>query len=107
MLETDLSNHRFPGIAKATLEMSYANGGINRYRREFDALKALDRVLETGVDVAMDLPAIDEWLSGLSDDDMLTVVDGEETEMLKIVEDAPPGTDSLLNQIFGFPRGVP
>lgn len=91
---------RYPNIVKATLEMSYANGGINRFRGEGDVLADLDRVLTSGIDIAMNLRAIDDWIAGLSKDDLLTVVDGEEGDMQKIVAAAPAGTDQLLNQIF-------
>jgi hypothetical protein len=98
--ETDLSKRQFPGIAKAALEMSYCNGGINRDRRERDVLKILDAMLADGADLALDLPAIDAWLSALSDDDLQTVVDGEETEMLALLKSAPTGTGAFLTAIF-------
>lgn len=80
--------------------MSYANGGVNRYRSEGDVLADLDRILTSGVDLAMNLRAIDEWIAGLSKDDLLTLVDGEDGDMQKIVATAPHGTDQLLNHIF-------
>ena len=99
-LDTDVvTKHRFPGIARAALEMSYANGGINRDRREKDALAKLESILAE-CDLAMDLPAISAWAMALSDDDMLTLVDGEESKQHAIVTRAPHGTDGLLNLIF-------
>jgi hypothetical protein len=98
-IETDLSKHRFPGIARATLEMSHANGGVNRDRREKEVLTELEPILAE-CDLAMDLPAISEWLSKLPDEDMLTLVDGEESDQHQIVTCAPHGADSLLNLIF-------
>lgn len=97
--ETDLSKHRLPGIARATLEMSYCNGGVNRDRREKDVLEKLEPILAE-CDLAMDLPAISAWAVALSDDDMLTLVDGEESEQHHVLSDAPHGTDGLLNLIF-------
>lgn len=97
--ETDLTRHPYPGIAKAALEMSYCNGGVNRDRRERDVLKALEPILGE-CNIAMDLPAISMWLGKLSDEDMLTLVDGEESEQHQIVTCAPHGTDGLLNLIF-------
>lgn len=92
--------HPYPGIAKATIEMSYANGGISRDRREAEVLKELAKLLTSGVDVAMDLTAISLWLGSLSEDDLLIVVDGEESEQQAILKTAPLGTDQLLNHIF-------
>lgn len=97
--ETDVTRHRFPGIARATLEMSYCNGGINRERREKDVLEKLEPLL-IECDLAMDLPAISAWAMALSDEDMLTLVDGEESDQHAIVTCAPHGTDGLLNLIF-------
>lgn len=99
--DTDVSAHRFPGIAKAALEMAFANGGVNRHRREVDVLKDLEGVLAfSGVDMAMDLTAISAWLDTLADDHLLVVADGEETEMQNLLVGAPAGTDELLNEIF-------
>lgn len=98
--QTDLKTQRYPGIARATLEMSYCNGGINRYRKEKDALRALDAVLSDGFDIAFDLADIDRWLAALPDDDLQIVVDGEESEQWRLVAGAPSGTSALLNQIF-------
>lgn len=97
---SDLSARNLPGIARATLEMSYCNGGIHRGRREKDVLRELDALLSGGPDVAFDLPKIDRWLAALADDDLLTVVDGEEGEAAQLLQSAPPGTDMLLNSIF-------
>lgn len=97
--EADLTKHPYPGIAKATLEMSYANGGVNRDRRERDVLEKLEPILAE-CDLAMDLPAISAWAAALSDEDMLTLVDGEESDQHHVLSDAPHGTDGLLNLIF-------
>lgn len=94
------SKHRLPGIAAATIEMAYCNGGVNRYRRERHVLKDMDAVLGDGCELAMDLPAISAWLGALSKVDLLTVVDGEETDQQKLLATAPAGTDALLNRIF-------
>jgi hypothetical protein len=100
MFNTDLSTHRFPGIARAALEMAYDNGGINRMRSEQDALRDLDAILTDGADIAFDLPDIDRWLASLSDDDLQTVVAGEETEAAQIIANAPGGTHQILEDIF-------
>lgn len=92
---------RLPGIAKAYIEMERCNGGINRYRTEADALAYLERsIVKDGLDVAMDLPTIDAYFAGLSDDDLLLVVDGEETERSEFMRSAPAGADQFLNAMF-------
>lgn len=98
--ETDLTTLRYPGIARAALEMSYCNGGINRYRHEKDALAELERVLNDGIGLAFNLPAIDKWLSAVSDDDLLIIVDGEEQAQGACLGGSPDGTNALLNEIF-------
>lgn len=99
--ETDISTQKFPGIAKAALEMSYCNGGINRGRREKDVLHDLEKVLSRGgIDIAFNLPEISRWLAALADDDLLTVVDGEEGDSDQLLSRAPTGTNMLLNDIF-------
>ena len=93
---------RLPGIAKAYIEMEWCNGGINRYRSEANALAFLERVIQKdGLDLAMDLPTIDIYFAGLSDDDLLLVVDGEETERNEFMKSAPDGADQFLNAVFG------
>jgi hypothetical protein len=98
--ETDLSKQRFPGIAKAALEMSYANGGINRDRREREVVTKLDTLLSSEIDLTMDLGSISLWLGALPEDNLLAVVDGEEGEQQAILASAPAGTDHLLTRIF-------
>lgn len=90
----------FPAIAKATLEMSYDNGGINRDRTEADCMKALDEVLSAEGVYYNDLTAIDAWLATLTEEQMQVVVAGEETEMKASLANAPPHADALLNDIF-------
>jgi hypothetical protein len=101
---------RFPGIAKATLEISYDNGVINRDRSENDCLCELRTYLvkdwlharHAGLKTIQisTIIAIDHWLSGLSNEDLNTVCNGEETEACTILAAAPPQTADLLNGIF-------
>lgn len=88
----------FPGIAKAALEIAYDNGGINRYRTEKKMLGELDKFLSTQPGEL--LPAIDAWLSSLSSDDLELVCAGEQSEAAKVLAEAPPFTDQLLNDYF-------
>lgn len=92
---------RLPGIAKAYIEMERCNGGINRHRTVDDALDYLDRSIQKdGLDVAMNLPAIDAYFAKLSEDDLELVVDGEETERNEFMKSAPVGADQFLNAMF-------
>lgn len=92
---------RLPGICRAYIDMERCNGGINRYRTEAKALTYLERcIAKDGLDVAMNLREIDAYFTGLSDDDLLLVVDGEETERAAFMKDAPAGADQLLQAMF-------
>jgi hypothetical protein len=95
---------RLPGIARAYIAMERCNGGINIHRSKADALSFLERAIAAdGLDVAMDLPAIDKYFAGLSDDDLITVVDGEENERNEFMRNAPAGADEFLNAMFDRP----
>lgn len=89
----------YPGIVRAALNMARCNGGINRYRSEKDCLRSLELLLAEA-SVALDLRAISEWLAALSEEDLLTVVDGDETEAAELVKSAPEGTQMFLDEIF-------
>lgn len=88
----------YPGIRRAALEIALDNGGINRFRSEKKQGRELDRFLAKQPDEI--LPAIDAWLAGLSDDDLLTACCGEQTEMEALLSSAPPFTDKLLDDYF-------
>jgi len=93
------ASKRYPGIAKAALEISYDNGGINRDRTEGKMLRELDRFLE-GVPYADLLPDIDRFLGKLNEEDLNTICAGEHTDQQAIVALGPPFTDTLLTDIF-------
>lgn len=90
---------RYPGIAKAALEISYDNGGINRDRTEAMMLRKLGRVLET-LPYSEHLPAIDRFLGKLNEEDLNTICAGEHTDQQAIVALGPPFTDTLLTDVF-------
>ncbi len=91
---------RYPGISRACLEIALDNGGINRGRPLKQQQRELARFLERQPQEI--LPAIDAWLSGLSDDDLSTVCCGgqDEPETQALRAKAPPFTDQLLNDYF-------
>lgn len=97
---TDIAAHRYPGIARAALEMAYDNGGVTRDRPEGAIIQELGVVLAEGFDLAFDLNAISGWLLSLPDTQLNIAVAGEYSEMVELMSGAPPGTNSLLNAIF-------
>lgn len=100
LIASELKEHAYPGIARACLEMFYATGGVNRDRSESNVLDDLRVTLAIIEGFSLDLFAISEWLGALSQDDLLTVVGGKETEADRLVSEAPAGTRALLNAIF-------
>ena len=87
-----------PGIERACLHIALCNGGINRER-------SVGRVQGEIWMWLRDQPqdnfaAISDWLLGLSDEDLDTVCDGEESEMEALMVAAPEGTNKLLNRYF-------
>ena len=90
----------FPGIARAALEIALDNGGINRFRSEKMLRNELAEFLERQPQEI--LPAIDAWLSGLSEDDLRNFCSGGEGEPERelVAASAPPFTDQLLNDYF-------
>jgi hypothetical protein len=105
MFKTDISKHRYSGIARAALEMAYDNGGVNRDRPERVTIEELDYVLANINDESPDvLGVINDWLVRLSDEDLVTAVAGEHSEVQELMKRAPLGTAELLNSIFDGSR---
>lgn len=91
-----------PHLMRALETMSRCNGGINitRSREQFLAETELWLVLWPIKNPDVDVDAIDAWISTLSDEDVLTLVDGEESESVAIAASAPRGTRELLADHF-------
>lgn len=89
----------YPNIEKACLEISYDNGGVNRYRPEAQVRKEMTDFLASR-HYSFHFREIDNWLGGLSKDALITVCAGEETEQNAILSTAPPFTSTLLEQYF-------
>lgn len=91
---------RYPGIARAALEIALDNGGINRFRSEKQQRREMAEFLERQPQEI--LPAIDAWLSGLSDAELQEFCSGGEgePERERIAASAPPFTGQLLNDYF-------
>lgn len=91
----------YPSIYKAALEMSYCNGGINMHRTESDHQEDMDKFMKSQSDEMNVLfPFFDSFLHGLSDEDLETVVDGEESERQAIMMKGPFKLDQFLNDVF-------
>src|SRR3546814_17598813 len=86
---------RFPGIARAALEISYDNGGIDADRTEAKLLRQLDRFLERcGIDSGY-LPLIDTWLAGLTEAKIEELCTGSVKEGDAVLQTAPACTATL------------
>lgn len=93
---------KYPGIYKAALEISYDNGGINRWRSEEKHRRDFDRFMARRDSYAPHLEAIDAWLGALTGDELQQVCSGEESATIQFMKDrkAPVFTHDLLNHIF-------
>lgn len=86
-------------IRKTCLLISYSNGGVNRDRSEARVLREMQHFIDSRP-YNSELKAIDEWLGTLTDDQLETVCDGEQSEMDAIMKDAPAFTETLLHDYF-------
>lgn len=94
---------RLPGVCKTIVLLERCNGGINIYRTEAQVLKAIGKAIpQHGLDIAFNLSAIDKYLGGLPDDDLLNIVDGDQDECKALMEKtgAPAGTNELIEFFF-------
>lgn len=97
---------QFPALRKAFLEMSYDNGGIHRGRTVEEALAETEELLSGEQWDDAKLIRFDVWIASLSDDDVCTLVDGEETEIEDLIADSHlsdedrEDLDELLNELF-------
>lgn len=89
---------QYLGIERACVEIAYDNGGVNRLRTE-DQMRKECREFLSRSDFG-NLPEIDEWLNSKSDEFLREICSGEQSEIENRMKDAPPFTDSLLNQYF-------
>lgn len=91
---------KYIGIESAAIEIAYDNGGIHRDRSEKKMRDEFARWIEQQPQEI--LPAIDAWLRGLSQRDLIEFCTGGEGEPEReaIAANAPPFTDDLLNRYF-------
>jgi len=100
----------FPRIARLAGDMVHHNGGTagrvfaGIADPQADIMRLLDEVLGAEGVYYADLQALDAWLGGLSEDDLMTVTDGEETERIAMLEAAPrmgaASADDFINSIY-------
>ena len=88
----------YPSLTKAALLMARDSGAINRFRTERQAQNDIAKCLASQPDDV--LRAIDEWLSGQSDDDLETICCGDQDEAALLMASAPPFTDQVLDELF-------
>lgn len=88
----------YPGIARATLLIALDNGGINRNRSEEQQRVDLAKWIDRGGHGP--LAPIDNWLAGLTNEQLEIVCCGEDRERAAVMVYAPRGTDDLLNAYF-------
>lgn len=87
----------YAALTNAAVTMARCNGGINRNRSENAFRYDLGLLLDHS---PHDLAAIDKWLATRSDEQILTLVDGDERDQQTELAGAPDGIDMLLNDIF-------
>jgi hypothetical protein len=87
---------QFPSIVKAAIEISYDNGGINRFRTEEMMLDDLEVFLNTKDQFVLSM--VNRDLKSLTEEELHIACCGEETEMKELYLLAV--TYELLNEIF-------
>lgn len=86
----------YPSIVKAALEISYDNGGINRFRTEEQMLSDLENFLKS--QDTFTLQYVEKDLISLTEEEFQTACTGEQTEREELY--LLKATDDLLNEIF-------
>ncbi len=98
----------YPNLRNAYLTMERCNGGINRERDEVTACRETDEIIGAEGTYHQDLVAIDAWLGTLSEGDLLTFVDGEESEIAYIAAsggEVGAKASGLFNDLFNGEKG--
>ena len=100
MVEATILN-RFPGIKAAAIMMAYDNGMINRHTfSENEWLFKQNAVLGAEGVYEEDLKILDAWCQTLSEEELQTLVAGEEEEMKALEQKCPkPELCKLFNEI--------
>jgi len=100
MDELDIKITGYPGLVRAAKALCLSNGAINRLET-FDPSRF---VIETTHDALEHVRSADRILGMLSDEDMDTLCDGEESEAAKVLAvfdtTAARCTNEVLNALF-------
>jgi hypothetical protein len=78
-----------PNIKAVALTMASAHGFFDRNTTEEQLLGAAKQALEADGVYFSDVVALEEWLGTLTEEQRLTLVDGEEEEMSALVASSP------------------
>lgn len=98
-----MPDEKYPGIARAALEIALDNGGINRARSEEQQRRDLARWIDQKATTRFpNLDEIDAWLASQSDQQLKDICCGGEGEPEQdaAMRHAPPFTDAFLTAYF-------
>jgi|GEM_PF-3994272 len=90
----------YPVITRACLEIAGDNGGIHRGRSPEDVEAEIKQWLLKREQDTHGLPAMEAFLSSLTDEALLTVCTGEQEDIRQVLALGPDGLDAFLNRYF-------
>lgn len=90
----------FPKIFKVAMNIGYDNGMINRFETEEAYVRQVCEII--GIYSVMGCIKLEIFLSDMTDDQLMTIAAGEESEMKALFWNAPDVSfaDTLYNNIF-------
>jgi hypothetical protein len=83
--------NKYPSIKFVALEIAYDNGVINRYTSIQNFLESTDEVLGADGVTDADLVRLEAYLSGLTQEQRVTLASGEEQDVVAIEQCGPFG----------------
>lgn len=110
MAESRNKEHNFknyPNIVRAIKEMALCNNVINRHYPEKQFMFELEGYIACCPIYPTTMNHIERWISSLTDEQIEILVDGEETEMERLLLNAPPSTGELFVDVFDVMSGRP
>lgn len=92
-----LPETKYPNIRKAIFEMAMANNSPEDKVVVANTLEALYVTFQ-----ADELQKMDKWIDTLDDDNLSTLIDGEEGEMMALLDNSPLDAHcaTLLNELL-------
>ena len=90
----------FPKILKIAMKIGYYNGLINRFMAEEAYVRNVSEII--GMYSVMDCIKLEIFLSDMTNDQLMIIADGEESEIKALLWNAPDVSfaDTLFNTIF-------